>query len=104
MKRGAAVAMVEKVLNSMIDVFGPLAVVSLLAIAFYLYRHGIYGVWHLSIAFNWPELVSKYRDHTRMTKGKTGIWYYVLSLSFPALIVSIVSLFVLHIIQAIGEK
>ena len=90
--------MIENIFEILFKVFGPLSVISIFAIGFYLHRNKLYTVWQLRTTFFWPDLLNMYRNHTRSTHGHIGIWFYVAIIS---LLMSAISIFVLLLVQAL---
>jgi hypothetical protein len=85
--------MMEKLFDYIFSIFGPLSILSMFVIGFYLYRKKLYTAWQLRMTFFWPELIIKYRDHTRQNEGHIGIWYYVAIVSILLSVISILVLF-----------
>ncbi len=100
--------MTENIFEIVFRIFGPLSVISIFAIGFYLYRRNLFTAWQLRTAFFWPELIIKYREHTRKTRGQTGIWFYLCIISIILSVMSIVGLLVVQVIlpvlQTSGNK
>jgi dolichol kinase len=94
----------KNMLNIIIDIVGLLSVISLFAIASYLHRNKLYTTWQLRTAFFWPELIVRYRDHTREHQGRTGIWYYVAIGSIILSLLSILCLFSLQVLIPLIKK
>lgn len=88
--------MTENIFEIIFKISGPLSVISIFAIGFYLHRNKLYTTCQLRKTFFWPELLIKYREHTRSTHGHTGIWFYV---AIVSLVLSILSVFSLFLIQ-----
>ena len=91
--------MTEKIFEIIFELFGPLSVISIFAIGFYLRRNKLYTVWQLRTTLFLPELLTKYRDHTKLTHGHTGIWFYV---AIVSIVLSFISIFFLFLIQGLG--
>lgn len=94
----------EKLFDVTFKVFGPLSVISIFAIGFYLYRKKLYSMWELRTTFYWPELISKYRSHTKTAQGHAGVWYYIAMVSIIMSMLSIFGLFSLHILLPLMKK
>jgi len=73
------------------------SLISFFAIVLYLRYHKLYTAWQLRSHFFWPILVVEYRDHTRATYGRTGIWYYVIVVSAPLTLILGFALFLTDI-------
>lgn len=86
------------------EIFGPLSVISLFVIGSYLYRKRLYTAWQIRAAFFWPELIIKYRDHTKQVLGHIGIWYYIIIVSIALSLVSILSLFSIEVVIPLIRK
>lgn len=94
----------ENLFEIVLGLFGPLSVIAVFATGFYLHRKGLYTIYQLRTAFFWPELLGKYRDHTRATQGRTGIWYYVTIVSIALSLVSVLSLFFIQVLLPFIRK
>jgi hypothetical protein len=81
--------MMGKVADWVFVICFPLALLSLFAIGMHLYRARLLTVWQLRTTMFWPQLLVRYRDHTRQTKGRTGTWYY---LAIVSLILSLTAI------------
>lgn len=95
-REGVLQPMTENIFEIMFKFFGPLSLISIFAVGFYLHRYKLYTVWELRTTLFWPELLIKYRDHTKSTYGHTGIWFYVAIISLVMSIISILALFVVQ--------
>ncbi len=90
--------MVIKMLENMSSYFGPLFLISMFAIFSYLLRNKIFTLWELRIeGCFWPNFLIKYREHTRVTYGRTEIWFYVAIVSLILTIISAITSLVIHL-------
>jgi hypothetical protein len=88
--------MIENIFEIIFKLFGPLSVISIFAICHYLYRNKLYTAWELRTMLFWPELFTKYRDHTKLKHGRTGIWLYIAIASLVLSVISVISLFLIQ--------
>jgi hypothetical protein len=96
--------MMQTICTVVFEICGPLSILSLFAIGSYLYRKRVYTLWQLRTSFMWPQLIVRYRDHTRETQGYTGIWYYVAIMSILLSVISVLYLFSASVIVPLIEK
>jgi hypothetical protein len=59
----------------------PLTLVSVGMMGRYLVQNRVSTWWQLRTTLLWPEMIFKYRDHSRRHRGRTGSWYYVFSVA-----------------------
>jgi hypothetical protein len=91
----------EAVFDRVFAICGPLSVVSVFAICYYLYRRRLYTIWQLRTTLAWPSLITRYRDHTRANRGRVGLWYYVAIVSIAGSVVSILALFLIRVLAVV---
>ncbi len=90
--------MIDKILDMVFEISGPLSIISMFAIGTYLYKNKVYSVWGLGTAFLWPQLIVDYRIHTKKNLGHVGIWFYVVAVSICLSLVSALVLFALNVL------
>ena len=78
-------------INKIIDISGPVMILSLFAMTAYLFRKKVYTALELRKKIIWPSIVFEYRDHTKKYNGKVGIYYYIFCPS--ALITTVLIIF-----------
>ena len=96
--------MMEKLFDYIFTIFGPLSIFSMFVIGAYLYRKKLYTAWQLRMTVFLPELIIKYRDHTRQNEGRIGIWYYIAIVSILLSVISILALFSFQVIVSLIKK
>jgi len=87
------------IINMLVGIFAPLMLLSAFMITLYLKRQKLYTPWQIRTSFWWPDLIVKYRSHTKEKKGKVGVWYYLFIVSIAITALSIVVSLILHIVD-----
>ncbi len=89
--------MTMTIVDKIASIFGPLLIISMFAIGYYLWRNKLYTIWEMRSSPLWPNFLVAYREHTKLTKGHIGIWFYIAIVSLILSLVSTIGSLVIHI-------
>jgi hypothetical protein len=73
---------IQTLANDLIWIFGPVAILSLLLIEFYLVRKRLYTWLDIIMTIHWAKLLINYKKHTKQNAGRIGFIYYIFLISF----------------------
>lgn len=90
--------MTGKILKIILEICGPLSILSIFVIATYLYKNKVCTGWEIRTAFLWLQMIVDYKDHTKKNLGHVGIWFYVFIVNIILSLLSILALVMTNII------